>query len=199
MESWLDIVNSDSKSKKKVSFTSLKEGITYLRVLDSVPHARWSHWLLEAKRSVTCIGKDCPVCEIIKQAKANGTPSKYSSRRVFSVNVYNRNTKEVEVLEQGKTFFIALADLIEDEGPPTEYDIKVKKRGQGTSVNYRLDKVDKAFNEDVEGKLVDLKEYFKEQTREEILDMINGTKLIEEKVEAPIDLPWGADEEVELA
>jgi hypothetical protein len=194
MESWLDIINQDNKDKKKVSFTSLKEGTTYIRILDKVPHARWSHWLPESKRSVTCISKDCPVCEIIKAEKANGIKSKYSSRRVFSINIYNRNTKEFEVLEQGKTFFIALADLIEDEGDPTGYDVKIKKRGQGTSVNYRLDKVDKDYDELIGDKYVDLKEFFKENTRESILDLINGTKEIKISKD---DLPWG--EEVELA
>ena len=40
-----------------------------LRFLDDEPFVRWAHWIAQAKRNVSCIGAECPVCNAIKASK----------------------------------------------------------------------------------------------------------------------------------
>jgi hypothetical protein len=148
-----------------------------------------------AKRTITCIGKTkCPVCNIIAQAKANNQASPYSSRQMFSLNVYNYNTKQVELLEQGRSFFEELLIIREDNGNVTEYDIKVRRRGLNKDTSYRLDvvKADNSINpKDFNGDKVKPDEIFKELTADEITELILGKS--EVKLE---DVPFIADDVV---
>ena len=101
--SWNDINNNESSNdKKKVEFITFPEGITNIRIVDKEPFTRWQHWIPQAKRSITCPGKDCPVCNLIKQAKASGEQATYSTGKKHSVNVINRTNGQLEVLERSK-------------------------------------------------------------------------------------------------
>src|SRR5690554_7189671 len=84
---------------------------------------RWTHWLPQFSRKITCPGFGCPIDELIKMHKANGTQSPYGSARAFSLNIYNHDTNQHEIMEEGVTMFEVLKIAIEDaieENPGTD-------------------------------------------------------------------------------
>lgn len=178
---WESMLESNGDGNK-VDFVKFPEGVTHIRVLDAIPETRWTHWVPSIKRSVTCVGKGCPICEIRKQQKANGEKQTYSMVKKYALNVINRTTGNVEILDQGKTFFEDLRDLVFDNGDLREYDIKVRRRGTGKNdTSYRCDALDKEDLSESDEKLtndkVDLKEYFKPFENEELVKIINGASL----------------------
>jgi len=175
--SWEEV--GSEVSSKKVAFCKLPTGITNLRVVDKAPFSRWQHWIPIASRSITCLGKGCPVCEIIANAKANGEEPPYASRKTHSINVINRTSGQVEVLEQGNNFFEELRIMHADEGDITSYDIKVRKSGAGLQTKYRITSSEpNELSEEelalVEAGRTDLEEYFAKHTPEQITRMLNG-------------------------
>ena len=113
--SWAEVKNNNNaSSENKVEFTKIEPGETVtLRVLDEEPYSRWTHWLQSHKRGVTCAGKGCPICEIIKQQKANKMTATYSSAKRHVLHVWNYGTKRVELFEQGNTVFETMCTLHE--------------------------------------------------------------------------------------
>lgn len=187
--SWEQLKKSTT-TENKVEFTKFEEGITRIRALNDSPFVRWAHWIPSASRSVTCIGKGCPVCDVIRAAKANKEIPNFSQGKKFSINVLNRTTGKVEVMEQSATFFGELHDIMTDNGDITEYDIKVKRKGTDTNTSYRLDAEEKAQLTDAEIALakehiVNLEEYFSMPTKEQLLDLIAGKPASEVFASAP--------------
>jgi hypothetical protein len=172
---WDDV---DGIVKDKTDFTKFVNGATQIRIIDSEPFSRWSHWLQTAKRSITCPGQGCPVCELIKVAKDNKETPKYASSQKHSMNILNRNTGKLEVMEQGKQFFEQLRTLHKEVEDIRNYDIKVMKSGEGTNTTYTLIPLAPAPLSDADvalaQKKMDLKEYFKVPTNKQIIDLING-------------------------
>ena len=176
--SWTDVKGNESN---KVGFLSLPEGITKIRILDQSPYSRWVHWIPSAKTSVSCIGMGCPICEIIKEQKEAKMQPTYSSNKRHAMNVLNRTTGEVEILEQGKTFFEDLLEIMEEKGDLTKFDIKVKRKGTGLDTKYRLDpeEPEELSGEDLKklDNMVNLEEYFIKITKEQMIEVINGKSL----------------------
>ena len=126
-------------STNKTEFTKLQNGITELRFLDESPFVRWAHWINTAKRNISCLGANCPVCESVKASKSVGAKPAYTSNRKFAMHVFNFTTNRVEILEQGKTFFTQLRALHEEIGDIRNYNIKIKTQNAGsTDVTYTL-------------------------------------------------------------
>lgn len=182
--SW-DFDNNQGGNTKSAEFTKFPEGITEVRVLgnDAVPHERWTHWLPKQNKSVNCPGKGCPICEIRKNQKANKEPYSYSMQRRFALEVYNKNTERVEIMEQGITFFTDLREvraMLAEEGKTfDDAYIKVRRRGTGKdNTSYRLDIGDTVELTNEEKKAIeekmDLNEYFKPHTIEQITRLVNG-------------------------
>lgn len=174
--------DNESNDKKR-EFTKFPEGVTKIRLIDSEPMVRWTHWLVKDKRSVNCPGKGCPICEVRKQQKANKEPYTIGMSRRLSIQIINRNTGKLEIMEQGVTFFEELRELramlIEKGEDVYDYDISVRRRGTGqTDTSYRLDVDEKKPLSDTDLALVsdkiDLKEYFKAHEPEKILRILNG-------------------------
>jgi hypothetical protein len=173
----------DSSSGKNVEFTKFPEGITKIRIVDDAPHIRWTHWLNQQKRSVNCPGKGCPICEVRKSQKAKKEPYTYNMGRRFSMQVLNRNTGKLELMEQGINFFEDLKDLretLEDKDLTfLDVDIAVKRRGTGKDgTSYRLDIDEKYPLSEEDKKLIseklDLNNYFKPHDPDKILRVLNG-------------------------
>jgi hypothetical protein len=184
--SWDSAMSQESKreEKAKVEFVKLPEGITILRVVGDAPHTRWTHWMPASKRSANCPGKDCPICDVVKKEKAaKVTNPRYNTQKRFSILVLNRETKRVEVLDQGRKFFEELADIRTDNmmklGEMSNYDIKVKRRGSTSEdTSYRID-TDEAYPiTDADKALIDahvsLEEYFKPHPVEALLRVMAG-------------------------
>lgn len=143
MSIWNEVLNSGAReNKEEVRFVKFNEGANNLRILDEEPVAVWKHWVQGANggkgMSIVCLGKNCPMCEKNKSDKANNLKTKDRIQRVFIINVYNRATKQVEVLEKGTTIFKTLATFHEQMGDLRNYDVNILKTGQGLNTAYTV-------------------------------------------------------------
>lgn len=179
-----------NEDKKKTEFTKFPEGITRIRVIDEAPHVRWAHWFPQHQRSFNCTGFDCPICVLRKAQKAAGEKQKIGVGQRFAINVLNRETGNVEIMEQGKQFFEELRDFnrptdhpdpkFRGNGDLRGYDIRVKRKGTGQDdTSYRLDPEAAEPLTDVEKEMIEesrtnLKEYFKPHTVEQAHRLIAG-------------------------
>ena len=183
MASGWDFDSNKGTSSTKASFTKFPIGITRVRVIDEEPVVRWAHFIPSLKRSINCPGRGCPICEIRKEQKANGQPYTYPVGRRLAMNIINRETGTLEIMEQGIGFYQDLREIMdtlsdEDKGL-INIDIKVRRRGTTKDdTSYRLD-VDKEYplsSKDLElvGEKINLDEYFKPHDPEKILRIIQG-------------------------
>lgn len=206
-----DLDTGSGSSSTKTEFTKFPEGITRIRIVDDAPFQRWTHWQQKAKRSINCPGKGCPICDIRRNEKANKMPSTQAIAKRFAINVINRETNRLEILEQGKTFFEDVRDLMEDlkkEGKKlSEADFKVRRRGTTKDdTSYRVDIDEKYPLSDADMKLlenrVNLQEYFTPHTNEQILRILNGEAWEEvmkrEEEVVPLEETVGTEEEIEI-
>jgi hypothetical protein len=196
-ETWdTAFAGSEDKKEEKTDFVKFPEGITRLRVVDMNIHTRWVHWANQFQRSINCPGSSkCQICTIRKAAKAANETQKYGLSKRFAINVLNRETKQYEILDQGKEFFedlrmvraTALQPSIDDEtgdqkpprGELTGFDIKVRRTGlKQDDTKYRVDPDRKYALTDEDKEQVtlakDLNEYFKPHTPEQIARLLAG-------------------------
>ena len=181
--------NFDQKSSKgdgnKKNFTKFPVGITNIRILDESPHERWIHWLQKYNRGLTCPGKGCPICEIRKKQKANKESYSYNMARRLTMNIYNHETEQVEIMEQGVTFFTDVKEMmleLKEEGKTLfDADLKVKRRGEGKDdTTYRIDLAkeyplpESVMKKVEEEKVPDLSEFFGVPTLEQVQRLIDG-------------------------
>lgn len=165
----------EGKDKEKMTYTKLPEGNSIIRAIDSEPVSFWNHWLQAQKTGITCLGKDCPICAIIAQQKADKTTPMYASSQRHAIRVWNYATNQMEVLIQGRQFFQNLLVLHREVGNITTYDIKIVRKGTDTSTTYQmLPQAVKPF--EFEDKLtdVDFVELFKPIDRETVLLLMEG-------------------------
>lgn len=178
--SWNEIGGASASETKKVSFLTFPEGVTHIRALDSEPFSRWVHWIPSAKRSVTCLGKGCPICELIATAKAKGEKAPFNSSKKHSINVLNRTSGQVEIVEQGNNFWEDVRICFEDNGDITKYDMKVRRTGKGMNdTKYRVDALPESELTTEEQALVEsdarvLAEYFAPHTAEQLVRLASG-------------------------
>ena len=142
MSTW-DLVTENEnvrEGKSETNYVKFVEGDNQLRILDAEPKAIWVHWLANANNgkglSVVCLGKDCPMCAKYRYDKANKVNTRDRLSRQFVINVYNRNTKRVELLQKGKSIFGTLATFHKSMGDITGYDMNIVKTGKGLDTKY---------------------------------------------------------------
>ena len=156
-------------------YTKFNEGNNLIRILDNEPFSYWSHWLNKQQTSVACMGKDCPICAIIAQMKANKETPIYTSTMRHAIRIWNYTTNQMEIMIQGKNFFNDLLTLHKEVGDITSYDIKVVRKGEGTETKYTLlPTVPKDFAITDGITEVDMKDVFSPPTKEEMLLLIEG-------------------------
>ena len=177
---WDDVENTNSGGGK-TSYVKLENGLNTLRCLDSAPNSRWTHWLSAQKRRITCLGKSkCPFCEANQKAMDLGEKKKpFPTSMRFAMNVINRKTNSLEVLDQGRDFFLNLLDLHKEVGDVTTYDIKVKTSNAGTTdVNHTIIPGAPTPLTDEEVAMIadkkDLEEAFKAPTVEQARMLVEG-------------------------
>lgn len=56
----------------------------------------------------------------------------------FAWTVWNRGEKKAQVFNGGKSIYNQIADLVEEWGEPTEFDITVKRTGQMLETRYSV-------------------------------------------------------------
>ena len=144
MSTWdLALENENSREGKgETSYVKFQDGNNQMRILDAEPKAVWVHWLSQANNgkglSVVCLGKNCPMCEKLRYDKANNVQTRDRIQRQFVINVFNRTTNRVELLQKGKTIFETLATFHKSMGDITGYDINIVKSGRGLDTKYTV-------------------------------------------------------------
>ena len=78
------------------------------------------------------------MCEKLRYDKANNVQTRDRIQRQFVINVYNRATQRVELLQKGKTIFETLATFHKSMGDITGYDINIVKTGRGLDTKYTV-------------------------------------------------------------
>lgn len=178
---WNDVVQGSSGgSDKKVNFLTLKKGNYLLRALDSEPTSRWTHWIPpngnHKGATVSCLGKDCPVCALVKEMKAKGTKTAYNTSNKHAMNFINRKTGEVVVIDKGFTFWDALGNIMSVAGDLTDYDFTLVVGGTDDKPSYTpipspkipLSEADKALEK------YDLSDITKPHPIDKILGLMQG-------------------------
>jgi hypothetical protein len=182
MAGW-DFGSKGDGTTQKVEFAKFSPGITNIRVIGGEPVDRWTHWQPAHSRSINCPGRGCPICEIRAHQKANKEPYTQGVARRFAIWIINRDTGKLELMEQGKNFFEELRDImleLKGQGKSlSDVDLKVKRRGSAKddtvyridiSSEYPLTESDTLLMENA----IDLTQYFKPHTPEQILEILNG-------------------------
>lgn len=165
----------EGNASEKIHFTKFNEGTTMIRILDNEPYSFWSHWLQKQQTSVTCMGKDCPICNIIASARANKVDSPYNNSHRHAMRIWNYSTNKMEVMIQGKGFMSDMLALHREIGDLRTYDIKIVRNGTGTDTKYTVLPTAPSEFQITEGiEEVDMQEMFKSPTREEMLLLIEG-------------------------
>lgn len=175
---WNDVTanNGTGTEKERIPYTKFPEGNTIIRVIDAEPYSFWQHWINKLKTSAICGSKDCPICAVIKESKANGIQPEYNNSHRHAMRIWNYTTNQMEVLIQGKSFMSDLYTLHKEVGDIREYDIKVVRKGSDKTTTYSLlpmavsdfehaDKIEE----------VDFTEMFKPTERNVMLQMMAGT------------------------
>lgn len=190
--------NNENSEKKEVKYLKFPVGATRIRVLDSEPYSRWTHWLPAPANggkgvSIDCIGKGCPVCETINMEKAKGTPRekiRFSTKKTHSINVLVKSDtgSEVNVLEQGNGLFGQLKDVmvmmssIGMKPDLTTVDVMVNRTGTGFSdtkysVMPLMNEVKPLTEEELNLEKYDLKNLKPKLEPAQIIAIMNGAKL----------------------
>lgn len=207
-----DLDAGGSGSNQKAEFTKFPVGATRIRILEEAPYVRWTHWMPKHNRSINCPGvKVCPIDDIIAKQKQNGEKPTYNSARRFAINVWNYETNRAEIMEQGKTFFedlkMVMSDLKEDNKVLTDVVLRVRRQGTGKEdTKYRIDVQGNAEGNVPVESIIDLKDYFKPHTPEQITRILNGEdwdEVMKGEEENPNALqndpnPFEGDEEIEV-
>lgn len=173
---WKDVKSGANDKEDKIPISKLAEGATTIRVLDDEPYSFWSHWMASQNIGINCLGKDCPVCAIIAQQKANKDPNKkYNSSKRHALRIWNYSTNQMEILIQGNTFFQNLSTYNTEVGDLRNYDIKVLRKGLDTSTTYTMiPQQPSEFKNTDKCVEVDLKELLKPYDKEIVLQLMEG-------------------------
>jgi hypothetical protein len=119
-------------------YITLKSGTNQIRFLSPDPYERYVHWINESQKTVPCVGKEnCTYCNDGLKIQKKFCFAVID--RVKQAEQSNENEKTyVGVLEVGWKVLESLVAFHTDEdlGDITEYDIKIKKTGEGTNTVY---------------------------------------------------------------
>jgi hypothetical protein len=184
---WNDVTgkpNNGEGQKEKTRYNKLVSGKTHtIRVLDEQPFSRYTHWIQAANGgtglTVDCPGAGCPICADIKAKKKAGQTQKYNSRKLHALNILNRETGEVEVIDKGKRLFEMFLGLMNEIGDLRGYDIKVRVTGTDSDTTYTPIALPPKPLTDAEKALVkyDLNEISLKVTNEQMQMLMNGATL----------------------
>lgn len=191
MSAWDLVMQDNGNSGEEVNFIKIPSGVTKLRIVDAEPKVMWKHWIQRANggkgMSVVCIGKSCPICEDMKNAKARGAKSNYSATRSFAINAIQKDKDGVVthgVLEKGVGLFKPIGVIREQMGDLINYDITITRTGEKMQdITYTVLPVYPPTPlgaeelTEVECNKYDLENVYNIYTREEIIKLMNGENI----------------------
>ena len=163
---------------------------------------------VEGKNMVTCPKtfnehNRCPICEYVEQLRRSKDKNdkalgdRIARRRRVYINVINRDDEgdeeEPKVLPIGVTILKSLLDTMCDPDygditdPVEGRDVTVTKKGQGLKTEYTvlpkpaISAASKTITpEDLETKMADLQSLFKEQSYDELSELLQGNETMED-------------------
>lgn len=171
--SWEQLTESfRNEDGPKVPFMKLQLGKNVIRVASN-PSKIFQHWekTFDGRlRKVTCIGKECPLCNIGHQPAAR-----------YQLKVLDKldpDDPQPKVLETGAAVIRQISNYANDPdyGDPTGYDLKIQKEGLGRETRYSVTASPKKKPlSDREKMLIDqlpdIQDINKELTKEQILNL----------------------------
>lgn len=174
---WNDIETNNNGDK--TPFTKFGAGTTLIRILDEEPYSFWQHWIPASRTSAICSGsKDCPVCHVIAEAKANKVDAPYNNQHRHAMRVWNYNTNQMEIMIQGKGFMTQILALHKEVGDIRNYDIKVLRSGEGLNTNYTiLPTAESEFDKQDMCKEINFADVFKPQDKDVVIAMMEGRQV----------------------
>lgn len=174
----------------------LAVGKNIIRIVEDNFEDAWIHHFKnsegENKRAI-CLGRDkCPICK---------SGNKATHR--FYFNVIDRKDQKAEgktvikLLECGKMIFDAIKELALDEeyGDPTQYNLKINRKGEGKKTKYSVQASTKQYplteeelkvaeEETAEGGAYDLNMFVAKQTRADLEAILTGEEADSEDKDA---------------
>lgn len=201
---WNDLENkgngTGTSEKGKVNYVKLTPGETIkLRVVDEQPESRWVHWVQSANKGkglgIKCPGKGCPLCADMAERKRAKQPQKFSCSKSHAINVINRNTGRIEILDKGNKIFESLLVIMKQMGDLRNFDVAItttKTGSENTNVAYTVlptfppTPLTDAEKEMVAKDRYDLKELTKGFTIEQVNKLVAGATIEEVTAESPI-------------
>lgn len=137
-EGW-DAAN-ESMTKKQGDYPvdmKFSSEATLVKFLDVPPLSYQQHWIDRPKgrKSFTCIGEDCPLCDVLGDEPRNKT--------AFQVYVLSGDTQGLQILTAVPTLFRLIKKANEDDrkGPIGREFWAVSRTGTGKETLYSLDYV----------------------------------------------------------
>lgn len=201
IDMWTNVGTKEGAGdKKEVKYVKFPVGLSIIRVLDVAPRSRFTHWIGKANSGkgvgIDCIGKNCPICEVIKMERKEKLPNKtYTSKMTHSINVLVKklgaqDVNEVMVLEQGNGLFGQIKDqmtLLAGMGLSPDLrnvDLMVNRTGTGfndTKYSVMVNQMNMKELTDAEKALekYDLKEIKPTLDSNQIIDLMTGKSLDE--------------------
>lgn len=201
MNGWESVGTKEGQGEgKEVKYVKFPEGTSIIRLLDEAPRSYWQHWIGKAQNGkgcgIACIGKTCPICEIIKQEKADKSKTRtYTAKMTHSINVLVRKlgtqeVNEVMVLEQGNGLFGQIKDqmtMLQTMGMSTDLrniDIVVNRTGSGFndtkySVMANVMSAKPLTEEEKALEKYELTEIKPKLDREQVIELMSGKSLDE--------------------
>jgi hypothetical protein len=196
---WNDVLNkgSNNSGEQKTEFVQFPSaGTVQLRILDDEPISRWKHWMPMANAgkglSVTCIGKGCPVCAKIAEAKKTKAKTPFGSTKSHMLNVLTRSftpqgsqtpqaINKVQILDKGNKVFEGLLTIMQQMGDLKNYDVKIVQTGEGFgNINYTILPTfppAPLTPEEAALQRYDISEITKPLTAEQITQLMNGATM----------------------
>lgn len=92
--------NKENNTLKKLEYLNIS-GPTTIRILDETAYSVESHFFMNAKASVVCLGEDCPVCETNKKLwamdneKFRDDPNYHARSTRYFVNVLDKTPTKI--------------------------------------------------------------------------------------------------------
>jgi hypothetical protein len=192
--------NNSGSDKAKVAYVKLTPNeVVKLRIVDEQPESRWVHWVQSANKGkglgIKCPGKGCPLCADMAEKRKAKQPQRYSCSKSHALNVINRGTGKIEVLDKGNKIFESLLNILKQMGDLRNYDITItttKTGSEATNVTYTVlptfppTPLTSAEKEMIERDRYDLKELTKGFTIEQINKLVAGATIEEVTAENPV-------------
>jgi len=157
---------------KKTQYFKLKSGesrlIRFITPIDNIVSIfEHSEQLGGGWKTIPCLGKDCPLCEVGQR------PSLKSYMLVI-----DREDDTVKIFKASKTVAQQLISLVQEYGDITKRDFKVYRQGEKINTSYQFFPKDPSPVDLTKYDIPNIEDVIKVYTKEEIENLMNGAPTV---------------------